>query len=127
MFRQLELLHLWCLYTFENAPKSAPIQEDVKLLIENVVNAQSAVAMALTTTSPTQRLDFLDMVVMCMANIKSITKVLTEYSSVSKSRVISKSSRVRLLELMTQIGCELGSWRNKTAGKISKSVASAPN
>lgn len=122
------MLHLWCLETFENAPKQPMMQADVKLLAENIVQAQSAVAMALNCDNPKQKFDFLDVVVMSMTNIKSITKVLSEYSSSSErgSRVISKQQRVRLLDTMTQIGNELGRWRNKTAAQITSKAADLP-
>ena len=60
LYRHLEVLHLWCLETFENAPKQPMMQADVKLLAENIVQAQSAVAMALNCDNPKQKFDFLD-------------------------------------------------------------------
>ena len=39
--------------------------------------------------------------------------------------VISKPSRVRLLDIMTQIGDELGRWRNKTLKKINDERAAS--
>lgn len=143
LYRHLETLHLWSVETFENAPKNPVVQADIRLLVENVVQAQSAVAMALMTENLSQRVDFLDVVVMSMTNIKSITKVLTEYvpstvrkKSVSEnesiivrgSHVISKKGRVRLLDIMTQIGSELGRWRNKTLSQIrTEKAATLPN
>lgn len=129
LYRHLETLHMWALDTLENAPKNPAVQADIKLLMENIVNAQSAVAMALNTENQTQKLDFLDVVVMNMTNVKSITKIFTEYSSSLErgKHVISKASRVRLLDIMTQIGSELGRWRNKTLGKINSERAAAPS
>lgn len=120
LYRQLEMLHLWCLETFENAPKQPMMQADIRLLAENIVQAQSAVAIALNTAEVKQRLDFLDVVVMSMTNVKSITKVLTEYSSSSErgNRVITKQQRVRMLDIMTRIGTELSRWRGKTVAMI---------
>ena len=114
------MLHLWCLETFENAPKQPMMQADIRLLAENIVQAQSAVAIALNTAEVKQRLDFLDVVVMSMTNVKSITKVLTEYSSSSErgNRVITKQQRVRMLDIMTRIGNELSRWRGKTVALI---------
>lgn len=114
------MLHLWCLETFENAPKQPMMQADIRLLAENIVQAQSAVAIALNTAEVKQRLDFLDVVVMSMTNVKSITKVLTEYSSSSErgNRVITKQQRVRMLDIMTRIGTELSRWRGKTVAMI---------
>lgn len=81
--------------------------------------------MALNTDNLNQKFDFLDVVVMSMTNIKSITKVLSEYSSNSDrgNRIISKPQRVRLLDIMHQIGNELGRWRNKTAAQIRQKAA----
>ena len=120
LYRQLEMLHLWCLETFENAPKQPMMQADIRLLAENIVQAQSAVAIALNTAEVKQRFDFLDVVVMSMTNVKSITKVLTEYSSSSErgNRVITKQQRVRMLDIMTRIGTELSRWRGKTVAMI---------
>ena len=114
------MLHLWCLETFENAPKQPMMQADIRLLAENIVQAQSAVAIALNTAEVKQRLDFLDVVVMSMTNVKSITKVLTEYSSSSErgNRVITKQQRVRMLDIMTRIGTELSRWRGNTVAMI---------
>lgn len=114
------MLHLWCLETFENAPKQPMMQADIRLLAENIVQAQSAVAIALNTAEVKQRFDFLDVVVMSMTNVKSITKVLTEYSSSSErgNRVITKQQRVRMLDIMTRIGTELSRWRGKTVAMI---------
>lgn len=47
IFRHLEVLHLWCAETFDNAPKNEVVREDVRILVQNIVQAQSAVAMAL--------------------------------------------------------------------------------
>lgn len=143
IYRQLELLHLWCLETFENAPNQPMVQADIRIIAENVVQAQSAVAMALNTADIKQRFDLLDVVVVSLTNIKSITKVLTEYapSSVRKkkmltenepgsgrgSHVISKSARVRLLDIMSTVGNELGRWRNKTAAQIKGNAATLPD
>lgn len=120
LYRQLEMLHLWCLETFENAPKQPMMQADIKLLAENIMQAQSAVALALNTADIKQRLDFLDVVLMSMTNVKSITKVLTEYSAHSDKgcRVISKQQRVRMLDIMTVVGNELGRWHSKTLATI---------
>lgn len=128
IYRQLELLHLWCLETFENAPKQPMVQADIRILADNIVQAQSAVAMALNTADIKQRFDLLDVVVVSMTNIKSITKVLTEYAPGSGrgSHVISKSERVRLLDIMTRVGNELGRWRNKTAAQIKGNAATLP-
>lgn len=128
LYRTLETLHLWCLETFENSPKQPMMQADIKILAENIVQAQSAVAIALNTENPIQKFDLLDVVVMSMTNVKSITKVITEYSSRSNrgNRVISKKQRVCLLEIMTRIGTELGCWRNKTAAKINEQVDNLP-
>ena len=127
LYRHLEVLHLWCLETFENAPKTVPVQADIKLLMESIMNAQSAVAFALNEENPVRKFDFLDVVNMSMTNVKSITKVLTEYSSSMErgKHVISKPSRVRLLDIMTQIGDELGRWRNKTLKKINDERAAS--
>lgn len=97
LYRHLEVLHLWCLEVFENAPKQPMVQADVKLLAENIVQAQSAVAMALNCDDLKQKFDILDVVVMSMTNVKSITKVFTEYSSSSErgNRIISKPQRLR--------------------------------
>ena len=130
LYRHLETLNFWCLDTFENAPKNPAIQSEVRIVIENVVQAQSAVAMALLTDNLKQRVDFLDVVVMSMTNVKTVTKVLTEYSSSLErgKHVISKKSRVRLLDIMTQIGEELGRWRNSTLSQIKKiNAATLPN
>ena len=125
LYRHLEVLHLWCLEVFENAPKQPMVQSDIRILAENIVQAQSAIAMALNTDNLNQKFDFLDVVVMSMTNIKSITKVLSEYSSNSErgNRIISKPQRVRLLDIMHQIGNELGRWRNKTAAQIRQKAA----
>jgi len=118
------MLHLWSLTTFENAPKQPMMQADIRLLAENLVQAQSAVALALNTANISQRLDLLDVVVMSMTNIKSITKVLTEYSSNSDGcPVISKQQRINMLDIMTKVGTELGRWRNKTAAQIQTKAA----
>ena len=120
LYRHFETLHFWCLDTFENAPKNPAIHDDIRLLLENIVQAQSAIALALETQNPRQRLDFLDVVVLSITNVKSITKVFTEYSSKKErgKRIISKKGRIRLLDIMTKIGDELGKWRTKTASKI---------
>lgn len=120
LYRLLETLHFWCLTTFENAPKNVCIQKDISIVVENVVQAQSAVALALQTENPTQKLDLLDVVNMSITNVKTITKVLSEYSegNAKGQHVIPKSSRVRLLDIMAQIANELGRWRNRTLSTI---------
>lgn len=125
VYRQLEMLHLWCLETFDNAPKNVGVQEDVKIIVNAIVEAQTAVHIALVTEALKQRLDFLDVVVMNMTKVKTITKVLSEYSSdVERGKhVISKKARVRLLDIMTQIGNDLGRWRNSTIQQMTKSKA----
>lgn len=117
------MLHLWCLETFDNAPKNVGVQEDVKIIVNAIVEAQTAVHIALVTEALKQRLDFLDVVVMNMTKVKTITKVLSEYSSsVERGKhVISKKARVRLLDIMTQIGNDLGRWRNSTIQQMTKS------
>lgn len=129
LYRRLELLHLWCFEALENAPRNPFVHADIRLLAENVMQAQSAVAMALNCDNPKQKFDFLDVVVMSMTNIKSITKVLTQYSSSSErgNHIISKKQRIRLLDIMTHIGNELGSWRNKTAAQIIAMPQNLPN
>lgn len=104
------------------------VHADIRLLAENIVQAQSAIAVALNTADIKQRYDLLDVVVMSMTNIKSITKVLTEYSPNGGrgSHVISKPARVRLLDIMTRIGKELGRWQNKTAAQIKGNAANLP-
>ena len=42
------------------------------------------------------------------------------------SHVISKPARVRLLDIMTRIGKELGRWQNKTAAQIKGNAANLP-
>jgi len=120
IYRHLELLHLWCMDTFENSPKQPVIREDVRLLVSSIVQAQTATAIALNAEILKQRLDLIDVVLMNMTNVKSITKVITEYSSKSGNgiRVITKKQRVALLDIMTTIGVELGKWRNKTISRI---------
>jgi len=125
VYRHLEMLHLWCIDTLDNAPKNPCVQEDVRILVNAVVEAQVAVHWALMTEALSQRLDFLDVVVMNMTKVKTITKVLSEYSSdVERGKhVISKKGRVRLLDIMSQIGNELGRWRNSTICQMTKSKA----
>lgn len=125
IFRHLEVLHLWCAETFDNAPKNEVVREDVRILVQNIVQAQSAVTMALQVQMARQRLELLDVVVLSMTNIKSVTKVLTAFST-NKERgkhVIDKSARIRLLDIMTQIGIELGRWRNKTLARAAQEEA----
>ena len=76
LYRHLEMLHLWCIEVFENAPKQPMMQEDVRLLAENIVSAQSAVAIALDTKDLRQRLDLIDVVVLNITSFKSITNLL---------------------------------------------------
>ena len=125
VYRQLEMLHFWCLDTFDNAPKNTGVQEDVKIIVNAIVEAQTAVHLALVTEALRQRLDFLDVVVMNMTKVKTITKVLSEYSSSAErgKHVISKKARVRLLDIMNQIGNDLGRWRNSTLQQMTKSKA----
>lgn len=125
LFRLLENLHLWCAETFDNAPKNEVVREDIRLLVRNITEAQSAVTMALQAQSARQRLDLIDVVVMDMTNIKSITKVLTQYSEDHDrgKHVITKSARIGMLDMMTQIGTELGSWHNKTLRRTEEEAA----
>lgn len=120
LYRHLEVLHLWGLETFANAPKEVGVEFDIDEFLRNVIEAQTSVSFALEESNPKQRSDYLDIVAMNMGNVKSITKVLTEYSSskVDGGHVITKSKRVRLLSIMSQISEELGRWRNKTLKKI---------
>ena len=129
LYRQMELLHLWCLETFENAPKNPIIQEDVSSINRAVIEAASAIEIALNTENVVQRLDFIDVFVLKMTEVKFITKGLTEYSSNNTQgrRVISKNQRVNLLNIMTQIGDELGRWRNSTLSKIKSNEATLSN
>lgn len=122
LYRHLETLHFWALETFENVPKNTALQTDVKLVVENIVQAQTSVAMALLTENLKQKVDFLDVVGMSITNVKTITKVLTEFSSSLErgKHVISKKSRIRLLDIMSQVSEELGRWRNKTLSEIRK-------
>ena len=128
LYRNIELLHLWCIETFHNVPNQPFVLEDIHLLAENVVQAQSVVGMALNAESDMQRLDLLDVVVMSMTNVKSITKVLTEYTYAAgaghRCHIISRNQRVAFLNAMTQIGAELGRWRNKTVAQITAAKAS---
>lgn len=129
LYRNLEILHLWALETFANAPKEQGVRVNVKIIIESIIDAQTAIAIALNCENLKQKFDLLDVVVMNMTKIKSCTKVLTEYSSGSEkaNRIITKKQRIRLLDIMSQIGTELGRWRNKTAAAISKTAAKLPN
>ena len=119
------MLHLWCAETFDNAPKNEVVREDVRILVQNIVQAQSAVTMALQVQMARQRLELLDVVVLSMTNIKSVTKVLTAFSTNRErgKHVIDKSARIRLLDIMTQIGIELGRWRNKTLARAAQEEA----
>lgn len=129
LYRHLERLHLWCLETFANAPKEPAVQEDIRLFLENTINAQSAVELALNEPSPRQKSDLLDVVSLSMSNVRTIAKALTEYSSFdSQNRhVITKGRRVVFLDLMYQIGNELGRWRKKTAREIEEQKAASPS
>lgn len=124
MYRHLEVLHFWCADNFDNAPKNVVVQRDIQIIVDSIVEAQSSVHLALLTNNLSQRMEFLDVVVMDMTKVKTATKVLTEYSS-SKERgkhVISKNARVRLLDIMTKIGEDLGRWRNSTLQQIRKTA-----
>ncbi len=125
LYRQFELFHLWCLDTFENAPRNMVVQKDIDRIMEDVIEAAAAVAIALQTEDVKLRLDYLDVVVLRMTEVKFLTKGLTEYSAnpARGKHVISKSQRTRFLDLMTQIGIELGRWRNATVKKVDKIAA----
>lgn len=118
-------MHLWCLDTFENAPRNVTIQKDVQRIMDAVIDSAASVAIALQTENPMQRLEFLDVIVLRMTELKFLTKGLTEYSANTArgKHVISKSQRTHLLDVMTQIGIELGRWRNATLKKIDKKKA----
>lgn len=131
IYRSIERLHLWALETFDNAPNKPAVQADIRLVMENIMQAQTATAIALNLPDGRQKLDLLDVVVMSMTNVKSITKVLSEFSdkpnkkddtsngetvlSPSRTRVISRKQRVPLIELMTDISNQLGRWKSKVA------------
>ena len=119
LYRQLELLHLWCLDTFDNAPKGVMISRDIEKIVDAVTDAASTVAIALNTEEAGQRMDMLDIVVLRLTEFKFLTRGLTEFSSnmTRGKHVISKSQRVRMLDIMTQIGNELGRWCSATMKK----------
>lgn len=122
IYRSFERLNLWALKTFANAPKQPAVEADIRIVMENIAQAMSAVAVALDLPDGKQKHDLLDVVVYNITIIKSITKTFSEYSEdASGVRVISRKQRVPLIELITDISNQLGRWRNKVARALAAS------
>lgn len=120
IYRQLELLSLWSVRVANRTPKDFGLREIVSSMIREALDAIRACALALQENDITSRLTLIDTVIYHLTMVKSISKVLIEWSSQNGQtvRVISEKQRIELLRVMTQLGHDIGRWRNSTAAKL---------
>lgn len=120
LYREIQSLHIWCLNACSNLPNNAVLHEEVRILVEKLVEAETACALAVLTSDMARRLQYLDVVELDILNVQTSTKVLYEYSvsNPKNTRVFSIKQRADLLDKMHSIGKQLNSWRNSTQAKI---------
>lgn len=120
IYRQLELLSLWSVRVANRTPKDFGLREMVGTMIREILDAIRACALALQEHDVRARLTLIDTLVYHLTLVKSTSKVLVEWSSQKGQtiRIISEPQRQELLRTMTQLGQDIGRWRNKTAQNL---------
>lgn len=120
IYRQLELLSLWSVRVANRTPKDFGLREMVGAMIREILDAIRSCALALQERDAKSRLTLIDTLAYHLTLVKSTSKVLIEWSSQKGQtiRIISESQRQELLRMMTQLGQDIGRWRNKTAQNL---------
>lgn len=120
IYRQLELLSLWSVRVANRTPKDFGLREMVGAMIREILDAIRACALSLQEHDVRARLTLIDTLVYHLTLVKSTSKVLVEWSSQKGQtiRIISEPQRQELLRMMTQLGQDIGRWRNKTAQNL---------
>lgn len=120
VYRQLELLSLWSVRVGNRVPNDFGLREITSTMIREILDALRACALALQEKDMRSRLTLIDTLIYHLTLVKSMSKVLIEWSSQNgqTTRIISERQRQDLLKAMTQIGYEIGRWRTKTAQNL---------
>lgn len=120
IYRQLELLSLWSVRVANRTPKDFGLREMVGAMIREILDAIRACALALQEHDAKSRLTLIETLAYHLTLVKSTSKVLIEWSSQKGQtiRIISVPQRQELLRMMTQLGQDIGRWRNKTAQNL---------
>lgn len=120
IYRQLELLSLWSVRVANRTPKDFGLREVAGTMIREILDAIRVCALALQERDAKSRLTLIDTLAYHLTLVKSTSKVLIEWSSQKGQtiRIISESQRQELLRMMTQLGQDIGRWRNKTAQNL---------
>lgn len=123
LYRALENLYIWCLETSLRVPKTHALQHTAVQLLDEMGDALTACALALQTQSDDvkARLELIDVLIVHLTKVRTLTKVWFEWSSREGQsvRIISRKQHGTLLLLMENIGRQIGAWRAKTASKVS--------
>lgn len=122
IYRKLEHLHLNLMFVVDRVPKgSLSINIQANRLINECIDAITACSMALLSNNKESKLELIDIIVLHMSNIKSITKIWFEWSSSAGNtiRLISEKQHAEYLRDMTEIGLQIKGWRNSITNSVS--------
>lgn len=120
IYRQLELLDVWCAKTCDTLPKNAYLQEKGRLLAKYTSEALSCCYLALDVADLKSRLDLINTVIFNVVNIKSIIKTFCEYSSQNPAsvRIVSLKQRQLLLDKMARMNAQIHRWQTATLNSV---------
>lgn len=120
IYRQLELLDIWCARTCDTIPKNSYLQEKGRLLSQYATEALSCCYLALDMSDLKSRLDLINTVIFNVANIKSIIKTFCEYSSQNpaSTRIVSLKQRQLLLDRMARMNTQIHRWQTATLNAL---------
>lgn len=120
LYREIENLIIWFIPIGNNIPKDFALRKLGERMLNDLLDALNATALALQTQDLQQRLELINLVKLHITSAQSISKVLVEYSSrdSSKARIISQKQRAALLASMTSIGTQLAKWGNSTQSAL---------
>lgn len=97
-------------------PKNVGLDENVRIMIRSLVEAQTAVDCALNESDCNERIRYLSVVELHFKRVQTVTKVLYDYSTNNTKgcRFISTNQRIELIDKMYSIGKQLYRWINST-------------
>ena len=120
LYRAVENLAMWCIPVGGRTPNSPVLRHYVHLCSGAIDDALIAIHLGLETDrdAAQERLDCIDTAHVHLTRVKTIVRILKEYSDINgHARVLSNKQFAHFSLCMNKIYTELGLWRNATLKK----------
>lgn len=120
LYRDLENLALWFIPVSNRIPNQFGLRVNAERIINEINNAITVCALALQEADIKTRLELINTLVVHLTTVKSVIKVLVEWSmrGTPTARIISTGQRAEFYTLMTKIGAQLAGWKKSTASYL---------